>query len=78
MWTFNKVNKMWIEICEEQIDSIVVQRLTDSQKYLEDDILTLEQLISNGTKLENYQYEDLKEFKKSLKGVKRTLKYFSN
>ena len=69
---------MKIEICEEQIDSIVVQRLTDSEKYLEDDILTLEQLISNGTKLKNYQYEDLKNFKKSLKGVKRTLKYFSN
>jgi len=67
------MKKFTVELGYEAIDNLVVECLKESYCGLIDDI---ERLENADRELRSFEKEDLKNFRKYRKGLKRTLKYY--
>ena len=62
-----------LDLDHEVADKITVENLKDSYIRIQEDI---ENLLDDLDILEGFQLQDLKDYKKNRKAIKKTLKYF--
>jgi len=62
-----------LDLDHEMADKITVENLKDSYIRIHEDI---ESLLDDLDTLEGFQLQDLKDYKKNRKAIKKTLKYF--
>jgi hypothetical protein len=62
-----------LDLDHEMADKITVENLKDSYVRIQEDI---ENLLDDLDRLEGFQLQDLKHYKKNRKAIKKTLKYF--
>ena len=62
-----------LDLDHEMADKITVENLKDSYIRIQEDI---ENLLDDLDILEGFQLQDLKDYKKNRKAIKKTLKYF--
>ena len=62
-----------LDLDHEMADKITVENLKDSYIRIQEDI---ENLLDDLDRLEGFQLQDLKDYKKNRKAIKKTLKYF--
>jgi hypothetical protein len=62
-----------LNLDHEMADKITVENLKDSYIRIQEDI---EKLLDDLDTLKKFELQDLKQFKKNSKAIKKTLKYF--
>lgn len=68
------MKKVTIELSYEAIDEIVIQHLKESYEDVSNTIRTLSDMDED--ELKSFQKEDLKDFRKIRKSLKRVLRYY--
>jgi hypothetical protein len=68
--------KISIEIDYELSDKITLENLKQSYEGILESYDILKLRIKHGARLERYELEDMKYFKKSLKAFKRVMQYY--